>query len=537
MLSIIDCYTDEPSGLGVPPYSGTYPRYVAGAALACHEPVEYLSIDALREGAKILGDKAVVIAGSHTPGKYLGRTPGTVEEAVDVLQGQGFSGTKFLGGPAALGTSAEGGRYSDSAEIGEEFDYIVTGDIEQAIHDYLQRGEVKGDKRRNTFDLRRWAILGANIVKWHPDYPYSVAEIELYRGCTRKSSCSFCMEPRYGHEEHRLIGDVVDEVKALYDNGIRHFRLGKQPCFYSYKMKNGKLNPLAISGLLRKIREACPDLRTLHIDNANPAVIAGQKKKAAEITAAIVKYCSPGNIAAFGMESADPKVVAANNLNATPEQVWEAIKMLNKYGRERGENGMPKFLPGLNFLAGLKGEGKKTFDLNLQFLRSVLNQNLLLRRVNIRQVVLFKGTMMFDYGNKNLKKNHSHFNHFKFKARELDTEFLKKMLPVGTVLKKVRIEQRGMSLSFGRQPGSYPLLVGMPEDIPNNTFLDAAVVDYGHRSITAVPYPLNIDTCARKCLEAIPGIGKKRAFEIIRKRPVKMEYLEPETKEVISKFV
>ncbi len=25
--TILDCYTDEASGLGVPPYLGTYPRY------------------------------------------------------------------------------------------------------------------------------------------------------------------------------------------------------------------------------------------------------------------------------------------------------------------------------------------------------------------------------------------------------------------------------------------------------------------------------------------------------------------------------
>ena len=29
-VTILDCYTDEPAGLGVPPYLGTYPRYVFG---------------------------------------------------------------------------------------------------------------------------------------------------------------------------------------------------------------------------------------------------------------------------------------------------------------------------------------------------------------------------------------------------------------------------------------------------------------------------------------------------------------------------
>ena len=43
--TILDCYTDEPAGLGVPPYLGTYPRYIAGFL---NEDVNYLTIDDLR---------------------------------------------------------------------------------------------------------------------------------------------------------------------------------------------------------------------------------------------------------------------------------------------------------------------------------------------------------------------------------------------------------------------------------------------------------------------------------------------------------
>ena len=45
MITLLDCYTDEPSGLGVPPYLGTYPRYIAGYL---NEDVYYLTIDDLR---------------------------------------------------------------------------------------------------------------------------------------------------------------------------------------------------------------------------------------------------------------------------------------------------------------------------------------------------------------------------------------------------------------------------------------------------------------------------------------------------------
>ena len=44
MITLLDCYTDEPAGLGVPPYLGTYPRYIAGYL----EDVKYITIDDLR---------------------------------------------------------------------------------------------------------------------------------------------------------------------------------------------------------------------------------------------------------------------------------------------------------------------------------------------------------------------------------------------------------------------------------------------------------------------------------------------------------
>ncbi len=43
--AILDCYTDEPAGLGVPPFIGVWPRYAAG--LYEQEPT-YLTIDDLR---------------------------------------------------------------------------------------------------------------------------------------------------------------------------------------------------------------------------------------------------------------------------------------------------------------------------------------------------------------------------------------------------------------------------------------------------------------------------------------------------------
>ena len=45
---IVDCYTDEPSGLGVPPFLSVHSRYIAGALNQKNIKYYYLTIDDLR---------------------------------------------------------------------------------------------------------------------------------------------------------------------------------------------------------------------------------------------------------------------------------------------------------------------------------------------------------------------------------------------------------------------------------------------------------------------------------------------------------
>ena len=47
-VCIVDCYSDEPAGLGVPPYIGTTPRYVFGAVLDGGGTPNYMNIDDVR---------------------------------------------------------------------------------------------------------------------------------------------------------------------------------------------------------------------------------------------------------------------------------------------------------------------------------------------------------------------------------------------------------------------------------------------------------------------------------------------------------
>jgi radical SAM superfamily enzyme with C-terminal helix-hairpin-helix motif len=95
---------------------------------------------------------------------------------------------------------------------------------------------------------------------------------------------------------------------------------------------------------------------------------------------------------------------------------------------------------------------------------------------------------------------------------------LQRVFPTGTVLHDVQVEVAG-ELSFGRQMGSYPILVGIPLRLPERTVTDAVVVDWGMRSVTALPVPVAINTLPASALRWLPGIGKMKVAAVLAKRP------------------
>ena len=127
---------------------------------------------------------------------------------------------------------------------------------------------------------------------------------------------------------------------------------------------------------------------------------------------------------------------------------------------------------------------------------------------------------MYAIGKKNIRKHKYEFQRFKRKIREtIEQPMLKHLLPQGTLLRQVYTEAYEGKLTFARQMGSYPLLVGIPGVFPLHQSYDVKIVDYGYRSITALPFPLDINTVQRETIESIPGVGKKRAIRILLKRP------------------
>ncbi|MDP2797544.1 MAG: radical SAM protein [Methanoregula sp.] len=519
---ILDGYVDEPACLGVPPYISPYIRTVAGALIAYGYTVQYLTIDQLRldpmrtvelNRANLL----VMIAGVTVPGKYLGGTPATLTEIQQV--GHMVRGPKKLvGGPIGFGYAAEGGQKAIRQLI-SGFDALLAGEPAIALDNYLG-----GNVPAGALDYTRtdpWSIAGSGIITQHPDYPYVMCEMETARGCSHGASggCSFCTEPFYGQPKYRSIAGIAAEVSALHTHGARHFRVGRQPDILAYGAGAGEYpapRPELLEQLFASIRNAAPDLKTLHIDNTNPATIARHEDAAREAIRAIIRHHTSGDVAAFGMETADPAVIAANNLKAQPDEVFRAIEIVNEEGGKRREN-VPELLPGLNFVCGLAGETEQTYALNEQFLVRVRDAGLMIRRVNIRQVMPFEGTPA--YTNNTLGKHEQRFRAFKeFVRTKIDLPMLQRVFPIGTVLRDVRIEVTG-ALSFGRQLGSYPILVGVPLHLPRNTVTDAVVVDWGMRSITALPVPVDINTLPASAIKWLPGVGKKKVAAVIAKRP------------------
>lgn len=520
---IIDGYVDEPACLGVPPYISPYIRTVAGVLKEHDYVVRYVTIDELRKNPLAVpklrnASIVVMIAGVTVPGKYLSGTPATLTELQQIgftLRGRSIS---LLGGPIGFGYSPQGGARAVKEAV-SGWTAMLIGEPAAALSSFLSGGEPNGILSYPDYD--RWAILGADIICQHPFYPYVMCELETAKGCFRcvTGGCSFCTEPFYGMPQMRDVSGISAEVAALAKVGAVHFRLGRQPDLLAFGTPGSeypKPEPEKLRSLFTNIRNAAPNLKTLHIDNINPGTIARHEEASREALQVIVDGHTEGDIAAFGVESVDPVVIAANNLKGSPDQIFRAVEIVNEVGAVR-RHGIPELLPGLNFIGGLAGETAETFALNKAFLDKILTSGLLVRRVNIRQLMPFEGTRAYE--NNCLGLHDKLFHQFKDDVRStFDVPMLERVFPVGTILTDVLIEIPG-AVSFGRQMGTYPVLVGIPMQLLKGTLLNVAVVSYGSRSLTALPVPIQINTLSSAALKWIPGISKKLSQKVVAGMP------------------
>lgn len=408
VAAILDCYTVEPSGLGVPPYLSTYAR-AAYSALRRADPtaaVRYVTIDDVRwcwnggrpftdpplsdpltystttnrdQALQLLADASVVvvIAGDAVPSVHLHARNGSLEEIVRALAP--VRGQRVLLGPLAsqLHTADPGsGSGAAGAFTAVHTHTVTSGDLLLGSRAAAPYARLAADRDSDGYG----GLL--EQLGWE-----AIAEVELYRGCTRRRYCSFCNEPvKAAQVDFRAVDDILAEVSGLYAAGVRNFRLGQQTCFFSYQHRDVG----SIQRLLASIRERCPELEVLHIDNADPLAVAS--KTGAKIARLVATYCTEGNCAPMGVESFDPVVVERNRLTCTPEVLMRAIAHVNEVGAQSGPLGLPRLLPGLNLIYGLPGETHRTHQDNLHWLVRILEAGYACHRTNVRQARTYPAT-------------------------------------------------------------------------------------------------------------------------------------------------
>ena len=564
---VLDGYEDEPAAFGVPNYLGFHIRYICGVLESRGIPYNYMTIDQWRLHHKerlsdpeerislrseLSGlDGAVILAGAIVPGKYVRGTPISRKELDEVLSIIPSSSPVLCGGWAIRHW-----RYDGWTPLRSNL-FCAVQDTDATLDNFISTG-IWEHRKRTPEQWSNWALSGASsrAVTDHPDLiaedgrlgPLTY-EIELYQGCVRfKRGCRFCIEPKKGLPLWRSEEDVLTEITAALDSGVVNIRIGGATDIYTYKAEGVEEleypipNPEPIAKVLHGARDD-DRIQILHVDNANPSIVAESIEPSTEITRTLVDTLSDGAVLSFGLESADPEVHEQNWLNCNPEQLKTAVRHINDFGRSRGARGLPKLLPGLNFIAGLNGETEVSYQMNMELLRTLRSEGLWLRRINIRQV---EGQGFQEVPEKSFKK-------FKREVRnEIDTPLLEEMLPTGTILREIwweaqddrirRPEQvldpkyrnediRGKpGVTFGRQIGAYPILVGVPYRIPLETSSDIMVTGHGKRSITGVELGLDVNTATQHQLQSIPGISSKGAWRLVsaRAREIKRKFSSTE---------
>ncbi len=397
---ILDCYTDEPSGYGVRPYLGTHQLHLSQALAFKGIAHRYMTIDDLRynkygradglntdlttvnttanrdDAITLLHEASViyVIMGCFVDYAYFSCVPPRSAEVYEYLRGT--SGKKILfyvmgtlGGISPDYAGSALGGIIDDVEHGNTYRYVLMGHgSSEAVNlinpDYGMLASVAGTVPPLLEQLTQPII----------------AEIETGTGCNTPT-CTFCIEAaRAPRVRYRTPQDIIEQVACLYGAGVRHFRLGRQPNFFHFARQDTD----AMERLLSGIRNRCPDLRMLHIDNVNIVnVITPAGRRIARLVA---KYCTSSNVAPFGIESFDEDVRRATRVTGSADDVLRAIEIINEAGAARGADGLPKLLPGINLIEGLPGESAATHEHNMTYLRKILDKGLMTYRTYYRMM-------------------------------------------------------------------------------------------------------------------------------------------------------
>lgn len=141
-----------------------------------------------------------------------------------------------------------------------------------------------------------------------------------------------------------------------------------------------------------------------------------------------------GNIAPFGIESFDDNVRKATHIYGSADKIINAIEIINEYGAEIGQNGFPKFLPGINLMHGLPGQTEKTHEINMEFLNRIYQNQLQTHRLFYRHMTPAEGVIFSQ-----IKEDIGYYSRCK---NDIMTKFVilmqKRVYPIGRQLKSFR---------------------------------------------------------------------------------------------------
>lgn len=393
---IIDCYTDEPSWLWVPPFIWTYQRYLSQSLNYIWRKSYYITIDDLRYFKN--WNKQDLVNYKKTTNLTLNKN--RVWELISnadniyIISWCFINYNYFSCQPPLDIELYQLIENIDKNKLTLFYELWIKKTIDKSFYSSLLYSKVNKLILWNPYTY---------IVNWKEDNyewdyetlakicdqecsilnqlerPY-IIELESWVWCNHWK-CNFCIEAmRKSTVRYRNVSDILKEVKSLYNSWAVHFRIWKQPNFYNFQNQD----VYEFEKLLSWIREICSNLETLHIDNVNPEDVVNDNW--IEITKLLVKYWTSWNITNFGVETFDSLVREKNNLNWTIEQIHRAIEISNKYWAYIWDDWLYQLLPWINILYWLPFHSEDTLKYNLENLDLILNKWLKSRRTFIRRI-------------------------------------------------------------------------------------------------------------------------------------------------------
>jgi len=531
---VVDGFSDLPFSLGTPPLMGAEVRYLAGACWDRDENarVIYVTLDDLKTGRKSSlldgADLVFAYAGVRQASPLV--QPSNVVETGQVSDIREIADyvaylkcPKILGGPYVL---ANNGKVDD--RLG--FDVVVTGDLSKYAHELLAEGgridSVDPSLQRTNQDLATYSLHGAGLAIQSAGYPsFLSCVVELYRGCPSASlgGCSFCHETRFTTVDYRPVQDVLAEISKLSELGCENVVL-ECPCFFSYfssPTEDGqvKLDHAAIEKLLEGARTVAPDLKGLHIANANPRTIVEDPEESVKILKAIVANCSDANFINLRVITFDEEVQLQNNTPASADQSRRAVEMLAEQGRPTGPSGLPRILPTIELVYGLPGERQRSLDVNLRNLRELADAGLI-RGVIARPLFPIPGTPVSK--REDLPKTEGLESHLK-ELQAVNRAAEARLIQPGQLVREVYTYRILGGLAMAKKVGVNGLEVRIHGSSQANIVQDVRITSAMSAGLEALTQPLTPKTVSRELLRLIPEMTDDRIDRFMRSRPEQSE--------------